>query len=69
MTFYVEPNNWTKNIPMSPNKNNVLSVNSDNGLFNFEQMIIKITTEITIFTKNLKCKFALFENFLVFFVS
>jgi hypothetical protein len=36
MAFYVEPNNWTKNIPMSLNKHNVMSVNSDNGLFNFE---------------------------------
>jgi hypothetical protein len=36
MTFYVEPNNWTKNIPLSSNKDNIMSVNSDNGLFNFE---------------------------------
>jgi len=38
MTFYVEPNNWTKNIPMSTNSDNIMMVNSegDNGLFNYE---------------------------------
>ena len=30
---------------------------------------MKITTEINIFTKNLKCKFVLFENILFWFGS
>ena len=36
MTFYVEPNNWTNNIPMSINNDNMLTVDSDNGLFNYQ---------------------------------
>jgi len=36
MTFYVEPNNWTKNIPKSLNSDNKMSVNSHNGLFSYE---------------------------------